>query len=206
MNRTNIFLAIETASAGGSISLLRNNVEIDKWSGASVISKSEDVLDEISALLKKNKIERCEINFIVISKNAGSLTGSRIGLALARGLSKSLGCQYKEVCVLESLLMNTSKLGKILTVIQINKTQFVYQIFLGKQGSVMKTLTKAIKCDFESLKKMLLETTLDKIIFYQTFNDNEFTTEKFLKKLKVSYITIQENLAKHIGLYVNSLK
>ncbi len=53
MNRTNILLAIETASAGGSISLLRNNVEIDKWSGASVISKSEDVLDEISALLKK---------------------------------------------------------------------------------------------------------------------------------------------------------
>jgi tRNA A37 threonylcarbamoyladenosine modification protein TsaB len=96
MNTKKIVLAIETGFAGGSISLLRNNVEIDKWSGSRAISKSEDVLNEISILLKKNKIERFEISSIVISKKAGSLTGLRIGLALARGLSKSLNCQYKE--------------------------------------------------------------------------------------------------------------
>jgi tRNA A37 threonylcarbamoyladenosine modification protein TsaB len=96
MNTKKIVLAIETGFAGGSISLLRNNVEIDKWSGSRAISKSEDVLDEISILLKKNKIERFEISSILISKKVGSLTGLRIGLALARGLSKSLNCQYKE--------------------------------------------------------------------------------------------------------------
>ncbi len=96
MNKKNIVLAIELVFEGGSISLLRNNVEIDKWSCSQVISKSEDILNEISILFKKNKIERFEISTIVISKNTESLTRLRIGLALARGLSKSLNCQYKE--------------------------------------------------------------------------------------------------------------
>ncbi len=202
MTRTNIFLAIETTSAGGSISLLKNNVEIDRWSGASAISKSEDVLDEISILLKKNKIERFEINFIVISKNAGSLTGSRIGLALARGLSKSLGCQYKEVCVLESLLVNSSSMhGKILTAIQINKTEFFYQIFLAGQGGANKTSVNATRCNFESLKKLVLDTKPDKVIFFTFFEDLDFATVDTLKKLKIPYISVQKNLAKYIGLY-----
>jgi len=124
-------LSIETAVEGGSLSILANQVEVDGWIGAQQISKAEDVLEQISTLLKDNKISKEQINLIAISKGAGSLTGEKIGLALAKGLSKSLKCRLVEVSVFESLLLeltNRSE-GNYFTAIPLGKDKIQWQSY-----------------------------------------------------------------------------
>ncbi len=131
----NIILSIETTVGGGSLSILKNQIEIDGWIGNREISKAEEVLEQILILLKrKNNISKDNIGKIVVSKSAGSLTGEKIGLALAKGLAKSLKCQLIEISVFESLLreqiLNVRAEGNYLTGIPLGKNQIQWQSFL----------------------------------------------------------------------------
>lgn len=96
-------LAIETAVEAGSFALFRKGILIDEILGAGVKSRSENVLPQIKLLLERNGAKKGEINSITVSNGPGSFTGARIGAALARGLSKSLGCRLSGVSVLEAL-------------------------------------------------------------------------------------------------------
>jgi tRNA A37 threonylcarbamoyladenosine modification protein TsaB len=210
MDKKKVILAIETAFAGGSVSLFEKGVEIDRWIGSNAVSKSEDVLDEISFLLNKNKIQREEIKTIVVSRYAGSLTGLRIGQALARGLSKSLDCQFREVSVLKSLLIERNKSGKILTLIQINKRECWYQIFYINARGFVEEFDLAERCEWGKLKKILSGTKFDNIIFNKLpvpirdednildvhFPPNDFTAQ----------IKIHDHLSKYIGLFKTRIK
>jgi len=126
-----LILSIETAVHGGSLSLLANQSEIGGWTGTFKISKAEDVLEQISNLLNGNNIEKTQIKIIGVSKGAGSLTGEKIGSALARGLAKSLNCRLFEVNVFESLLTETEYLsdGDYLTAVPSGRNQVQWQKF-----------------------------------------------------------------------------
>ena len=94
--KKNIILSIETAAGGGSLTLYRDEAEIDRWAGAKDVSKAEDILEQISDLLKKNKIEKKQIRSINVSSRSGSLTGTKICLAIAKGLSSALAIEVVE--------------------------------------------------------------------------------------------------------------
>jgi len=93
----NIILSIETTSKVGRLSLFDGATEIDFWAGNNKASKAEDVLEEISNLLKKNNIEKKYISSIIVSKSSGSSTGIKIGLAIAKGLKTAINCKIIEV-------------------------------------------------------------------------------------------------------------
>lgn len=99
----NITLALESAIAGGSISLLDGTNEIDHWVGTSDVSKAEDLLINIDTLIKDNNLTRRDIELIAVSAGPGSFTGIRICIATALGLKKGLGISMTNVSALDAI-------------------------------------------------------------------------------------------------------
>lgn len=96
-------LAFESAIAGGSISLLDGDDEIDHWIGSSDISKAEDLLINIDTLLSNNNFSRRDIKLIAVSAGPGSFTGIRIGIATAQGLKSGLAISMMSIPALNSI-------------------------------------------------------------------------------------------------------
>ena len=101
---SDLILSIEAAIAGGSISLIRDGVEIARWVGSGNVSRAEDLLGDISRLLHENDIARSEISMIAVSAGPGSFTGVRIGIATALGLKNGLGVGMASVSALEAVV------------------------------------------------------------------------------------------------------
>lgn len=99
----NLNLSIETTFAGGSISLLEKDREVDFWIGKSRLSKSEDILVALDSVLKKNKVKKNQIERVFVTTGPGSFTGIRIGMSFALGFCKSLKCSASGVSVMEAL-------------------------------------------------------------------------------------------------------
>lgn len=100
-----ITLAIESAISGGSLSLLSSGNEIANWSGTSNVSKAEDLLANIDAMLKQCSIDRREIDLLAVSAGPGSFTGIRIGIATVLGLKTGLGIEMITVSLLEAMIV-----------------------------------------------------------------------------------------------------
>jgi tRNA threonylcarbamoyl adenosine modification protein YeaZ len=102
-----IILTFETGIGSGSISLFNEGKEIDFWEGAENVSRAEDLLDQISSLLKRNKVSPKQIDSIFVSKGPGSFTGIKIGIATAKGLQKSLNCKCFGINLLKAIFLSS---------------------------------------------------------------------------------------------------
>jgi tRNA threonylcarbamoyladenosine biosynthesis protein TsaB len=100
-----ITLAIETAAGGGSLSLLAGEEELAGLAGEAGISKAEEVLKNLEALLKIAGLGKRDVRRIAVSEGPGSLTGIRIGLATAKGLGAGLGVPYQIVSLPRALML-----------------------------------------------------------------------------------------------------
>jgi len=202
MCKKNIVLAIETAFAGGCISIFREENEIGRWIGQKHLAVSKDILEEVSILLNKNEIKREHIQLIAISRDVGSLTGLRVGKALAFGLSKSLNCEYREVSVLKSLLNAGEKTGNILTAICVERGEFWYQIFYTGKGRKIVELNSAERCDSGEIKKICAETIFDDTLIYSIERREFYLNESDKNPLeKVDFPEKKSGfLSKYIGL------
>lgn len=99
----NYLLAIESAIAGGSIALFKGPDLISCASGGDSVSRAEDLLPQLIALLNKAGVERNEINRIAISLGPGSFTGLRIGIATVMGLCRGFGIDHIGVPLFEAI-------------------------------------------------------------------------------------------------------
>ena len=189
-----IVLALETSVKGGSLSLSKNGREIDFWQGAGNLTKSEDVLDAISKILKSNSIDKAQIKTIVVSRGPGSFTGTRIGLAIARGLSKSLGCEIVGVSVLKAMALQTGRAEKIITGIGIGLKVCLQQFHIVG-NSALEEDSDPYLLSLEEFIKLLVEVSDAKIIL------NGELFEMVVKEIKAKQDTLEkliwnkENLA-----------
>ena len=164
----NLVLVIETAIAGGSLALFENDRVIGNWQGNGEISKSEDVLEQIDYLLKRNRIEKTHLNLIKVSKGQGSLTGLKIGSAIAKGLSDALRVPLVEISVAEAVLTEADfDKERILIVLPVGKN-LLLPIFYksdekGKKISVLKN-SKAV--GWEQFQNILDFEEYDQAIFH----------------------------------------
>lgn len=124
-----ITLAIESAIAGGSVSLLRGDVEIANWVGTSSVSKAEDLLFNIDILLKENGIDRRQISSIAVSAGPGSFTGIRIGIATALGLKAGLGIEMWSESALRAMAFSAGSEGTLTAALPVGRDAICLQSF-----------------------------------------------------------------------------
>jgi len=97
-------LAIESAIAGGSLSLLDGTGrEIANWVGGDAdVARAEDLLINIDGLLSSAGVSKRDLALIAVSAGPGSFTGIRIGMATALGLKNGLGIPMSSLSALEA--------------------------------------------------------------------------------------------------------
>ncbi len=197
-----IILALETAFDGGSVSILKSGKQIDWAVGAGELSKSEDILPLIENLLKKNGIEKREIGLIAVSDGPGSITGLRIGLAIARGLGDSLSAKVYKMSVLEAMTYRINLEGRVLSALYTKKSGVFYREFLIKDGQCVpfgevaqiSKLSEFVD-KLESLKEEKVAVVLDESLQQLLENDAVVLDD-------VDFFPVKANLAQTIGLAV----
>lgn len=136
-----ITVAIESAIGGGSISLLRGRSEVACWLGSSNISRAEDLLANIDALLTGNGIERGQIDLVAVSAGPGSFTGIRIGLATALGLTTGLGIAMSSESALMAIARSSSAAvtGDVVVAVPSGRNAVCLQRFQLDESDVKAT-------------------------------------------------------------------
>ena len=124
-----IVLAIESAIRGGSISLIAEKREIDNWIGSTDVSKAEDLLVDIDAMLDRNTISIRDINHVAVSAGPGSFTGIRIGIATALGLKTGLGIPMSSVSALSAMAEASMYDGQGVIAVPVGRNAICVQTF-----------------------------------------------------------------------------
>lgn len=202
MNRE-VILAIETGIGGGSISLLAEGSEIAFWKGVDKISKSEDLLSNISNLLSKSNVKKSEIKKIAVSRGPGSFTGVRVGIATAKGLQKALKCECSGISVLEAMVLKSKKTGKVITAFALGKNEVCWQTFEVENLHIIRendfsriSLIDDFVSDLRNLQNY--EVILDSDLFNKTFVSELSELNEADESI---YVTeLDENPSKYIGL------
>jgi len=130
-----ITLAIESAIAGGSLSLLSNGSELDGWTGNDNVSRAEELLPNIIEILARQGVDRSMISRIAVSLGPGSFTGIRIGIATALGLKNSLNISCVGMSALEAMSANPNIRGTVIAALPVGRDFLCSQAFeVSEQG------------------------------------------------------------------------
>ena len=187
--KRNLVLAIETGIKGGSISLFDDGEEIGCWEGDKRISKAEELLVALSALLVGNNASPKEINNIYINKGPGNFTGLRIGIATGKGLQKAIGCGFYGIGILEALSIKGTGKGVKAVAIRLSEEQIWWQVF--SNGNTLKNLSAEMprkitlqqlvaKIENGEISNWILEKTLYEQAS-ELFLDNKRDRERFIE-------------------------
>lgn len=164
-----IVLAIESAISGGSVSLLRNGIEIANWIGTSNVSKAEDLLVNIDELLTKNKVQSKELNLIAVSAGPGSFTGIRIGIATALGLKAGLGIPMSSESALKAMAFAQSTDARIITAIPMGRSAVCLQTFQKTNEHMIAVDEPSTMAEDSFLSLVDAETSSDFVIHATLF-------------------------------------
>lgn len=134
-------LAIESAIAGGSLSIVRDGVEIAGWVGDGGVSRAENLLPNISYLLETSGVKKDEITKLAVSTGPGSYTGIRIGIATALGLKNGLNIHCVGVSVTEAMRIVSFRDENIITAIPMGRNDVSYQEFRVENAQSSPKLT-----------------------------------------------------------------
>lgn len=86
-----LVLSVDTATLGGSVSIVRHDVLLAHAVGSQEVSHSNSLLNDINGCLKQVGLSLTEIDLFAAAAGPGSFTGLRIGLATIKALAATLG-------------------------------------------------------------------------------------------------------------------
>jgi len=109
--------------------LLAGGEEIDRWIGSTDVSKAEDLLVDIDAMLDRNKLSIRDINHVAVSAGPGSFTGIRIGIATALGMKTGLGIEMSSVSALVAMAEAISFVGETVVAVPVGRNAICEQGF-----------------------------------------------------------------------------
>ncbi len=120
-------LAIESAVGGGSLALIADRHIASSWHGTGRVSRAEELLKQISEMLKRENIDRRDLSRIAVSNGPGSYTGIRIGLATAMGLSRALAVPCRGIFLLDALELRQGSSKERLFVVPIGRNGYCWR-------------------------------------------------------------------------------
>ncbi|HUR98730.1 MAG TPA: tRNA (adenosine(37)-N6)-threonylcarbamoyltransferase complex dimerization subunit type 1 TsaB [Pyrinomonadaceae bacterium] len=135
-NRSRNVLALESAVAGGSVALIREEKKFVLNREGPECSRAENLLSIIAGILKEAELTLRDINLIAVSTGPGSYSGIRIGLSTAMGLGDALGVRCVGVSVLDAMAWAARLEGSFIVAVPVGKNDVAWQIFrTGGQGA-----------------------------------------------------------------------
>jgi tRNA threonylcarbamoyl adenosine modification protein YeaZ len=206
-----IILAIETGVASGSLSLFINKKEVDFWIGEGTVSKAEDILEAIDTILSRNSINIKSITLLASSIGPGSLTGLRIGSAIAKGIRKAAGCEIKNVSVLEAMIeQDLFEIKTIAAAVPMGKTKISWQIFeKGINGNFKQIGNKTPYIEeIEFFAANIKNIDADCLFVHQNVYENIMpaqTGNRLNRNENFKLINAGTNLAKLVGQKVGNI-
>ncbi|MGC2235852.1 MAG: tRNA (adenosine(37)-N6)-threonylcarbamoyltransferase complex dimerization subunit type 1 TsaB [Pyrinomonadaceae bacterium] len=193
-----ITLAIESGIGGGSLSILEKDLEIDCWTGSYKITKSEELLSNISELLAKNSLAKSDLKKIAISSGPGSYTGVRTGISTAKGLQKSLGLEFYGISALEAFVLKTNRAGEVFTSFAAGRNQVCWQFFKTDGDRSIENINTP---QISFLKDFLLTIRKHENAELIVYKDLIQTDGEVLIDFgSINPFKIEENAARYIGL------
>lgn len=102
-------LGIETTGAFASAALMRDDIITGHIQGNDRFSHLQNLMPQVEAVVKENKLSIGDIDVIAVSKGPGSFTGIRIGVSSARALAQILDIPCVGVSSLEALAMRAAE-------------------------------------------------------------------------------------------------
>lgn len=202
MENACITLAIESAIGSGSLSILHGEMEIGFWVGTKSVSRAEDLLEEISFLLAKNRLEIGDVDLIAVSSQFGSHTGLRIGLSTALGLKRAGGCDIASVSLLSSFKRVENVSGKIIYAVSGNLKNVYAQVFAAGANCEPEELTKPMQLEISQFFDLIESENADSVIANELLSN--LLTEK--RHWPGQSINAGNNLARLIGLQALQVK
>ncbi len=200
LKSSKITLAIETAVGGGSLSLFKDQLIIDRWVGEREVSRSEELLEAVLTILNRNGLKSGDLDIIAVSCGPGSYTGLRIGLATTIGLKNGLNIKCFGISILECFYYEFEKENiPFITAVSFGKSEVFYQAFeqLHNRNSLVETKPEKVSFEnFIQLKNNYSDIALAVNQKLYTELKKRFT----VKKMYVSNAGV--NLSDYIGKYV----
>lgn len=189
-------LAIETATSKGSLSLLKDGIEIDHWAGGVENPLSAELLPQISRLLESAGITINEIGLLVVCSGPGSFTGVRIGLSTAKALQMAAGIKAAAVTLPHGMARYATMRANIrpdpfICIIPAGRDEFYWQEF-GSGESSTRPKTAGIDEIVEFLlreKSLLCVGTQDiKVAHLEKIKENSGKTVNIVRENLATYL------------------
>ena len=130
-----MILALESAIAGGSLSIIENGRILAGWNGSSDVSRAEDLLPAIESVIINTGIERKDLSMIAVSGGPGSFTGIRIGMSTALGLAAGLKIPITCVSLLRAMAASANE-GPVLAAVPMGRASICIQTFLKDSDAI----------------------------------------------------------------------
>ena len=183
-------MALETGFGGGSLTLFASGRILDFRINDTPVLKAENLLEEISPMLKKNAFNKGDIKRIFYATNNGSQTGLKVGESMAKGLGLGLRAEIEGRDLFEGILNKFRTVDKSALII----------LPYGK---------KDLECRFfenfkymENPSKIKIRDFLPEDTFFKSTNELKIYTQ--ISVIKTDFPEIYNNLNEH-NYHLNDL-
>lgn len=184
-------IAIESAINGGSLALFSGSELIDEMTGATALSRAEDLLPNIEILLTRNTLMAPEVTQVIAGAGPGSFTGIRIGLATAMGFASAVNAEFRRVSTLEVMAHASGLQGPLACALPVGRGTICWQHF-GPGPNAAEAPQPIASHEFADLVRNSTDTT---------FVVNGSIEAEFLLELPAHLVNIGDGLATYIGRF-----
>ncbi|MFZ0751197.1 MAG: tRNA (adenosine(37)-N6)-threonylcarbamoyltransferase complex dimerization subunit type 1 TsaB [Pyrinomonadaceae bacterium] len=131
-----LILAIETGTRAGGVAIARGEEILASRLGDASSSHSQDLIENIDAVLKEAGVELSTIDLLAAAIGPGSFTGLRIGLATAKSLAVSLDRRCVGVSTLAAVSHAAGVAERTVALLPAGRGEVFAQMFAVRDDEV----------------------------------------------------------------------
>ena len=190
------FLSIESAVRGGSIALFSNGSLVASQVGDGDRSRSEDLLYDITEMLRTSAFDKRDLDAIFVSRGPGSFTGVRIGISTAMGLGDSLGIPVNGVELFDLVNRSVGTPQDSVIVVPIGRNDVAWHHFGGRSSNGEEALDRPQAGTLSEFLQ-IASTTFGESTLY--CHPSIYETLSSISDAKIRITSLNPNLAAAIG-------